>query len=207
MNEIDQAPETKNDLRILFSEEFDRVSLARQKGGSPVSSSDESAYEPVPEEVYKNQCSVIPKKAFNGIDFDRLLSRDFKTHYRQGSTCCVAVLPFNDGCFNKEEMTFENKWEAFILNKKFLRLFDVNLRTGLTSGFGGHASPAGRYFEFLPELLKKDISEGGCSFTMEYTKPADPNDEYDRRQFIENCNTALNNLKIFLGYGPFLRAV
>jgi hypothetical protein len=180
-------------LKDLFDSGHARV--ARGKKEVP-----KTAVETVTDEGYMKECAALPKGALEKIDFDEMLPSDFKLYWPDSTICCLAVLPFNDGCFGKEEMQTEGKWGSFLKNKSFLRLLMVMPLTKLTSGFGNVGEPAGRYFDFLPDILKKDVSEGGCSFDVRYENALDSGNTKDRAWFIAQCNQALSNLKNFLRF-------
>ena len=181
-------------LKDLFNSEHERARAAKTEGreldppGVAVTDAD-----------YLAECAALLKSALKSVDFESLLPRDYKLYWPDETICCLAVLPFNDGGYGKEEMQAEGKWDEFLERKSFLRLLSVMPLSKLTSGFGNVSEPAGRYHELLPEILKKDVSEGGCSFNVSYDDPFDHGNASDRGQFIAQCNQAFSNLKKFLG--------
>jgi|WetSurMetagenome_2_1015567.scaffolds.fasta_scaffold42109_2 hypothetical protein len=180
-------------LKELFNDEHELIRMARLEGRelpAPAKS--------VTDPAYKKEVSVLPKKAFADVDFNALLPKNYKHYWPHGTTCCAAAFAFNDGGFGKDEMQIEGKWEKFLEQKSFLRLLMVMPLSRLTSGFGNAGDPAGRYFDLLPDILKKDVSEGGCSFTVEYKDLSDSKNTDDRQWFTAQCARALSNLQKFL---------
>lgn len=182
-------------LKKLFNTEHERVRIAATEGRElPAGSAS-----PVTDAEYKNECGALPPSAFENLDFEGMVPSDFKMYWPDGTICCLAVLPFNDGGFGMDEMKNEKKWKDFLDNKRFLRLFMVMPLTKLTSGFGNSGERAGKYYELLPDVLKKDVNKGGCSFSVRYDNPSDSKIVKDRQWFIAQCDKALSNLKEFLG--------
>ena len=147
---------------------------------------------PVPDADYRLECDVLPKNFLDGFNLDSMLPDDFQTMYMHDSICCLAVLPFDDLFYGQRHLT-SKKWEAFIKSKNYLRALMVYPTTGITQGFGD--IPA-CYHDLLPEILRRDIAEGGASFKVDYKRK---DNKSDRQWFLEISEKALNNLRKFFG--------
>lgn len=150
---------------------------------------------------YAAECDAIPNEALLNVDWDALVTSDFKLRWPQDTRCCIAMLPFDYGGKNKDEQMTEGKWDAFLASKKFLRLFSVSYINALTLGYGDMAEPPGRYFAYMPAEIQKDISQGGCTFDVEYSDPRNLTSSKDREWFMRQCRIAYSNLLTLLGKG------
>jgi hypothetical protein len=148
---------------------------------------------PVDDDIYRDECMALPENFLQGLDLDSMLPDDFKSLYPQGTKCCMAVLPFNDGCFGKNHLS-PQKWQEFVNAPlpTFLRALMVQ-PNGLTQGF---ADIPANYYDIFPAILRKDVNEGGASFRVDYNRK----DKLDDREwFLAQCERALNNLRKFFG--------
>lgn len=195
---LDHEPIMQPSLQSLYKKEYERAQLCKRTGKlpeDPVGFSDDDSY--------KAECSVIPKEALKIATLDSLIPGDFKLIWGHGSRCCVAALPFDNGCNNKAQMEMQGSWEGFINNARYLRILNVMRTTRLAVGFTSVAEAPGKYYDLLPELLQKDVEEGGCSFDIAYVNPRDLFDPTDRKYFMGKCQKALENLKKILGAMPY----
>jgi|GEM_PF-3149515 len=190
-NNLDKVDEntSSSPLRVSMDLERSRAWDHRNEGKTL----SKPRQKPVDDVVYRDECAVLPENFLNGIDLDSMLPDDFKMLYPHGTTCCLAVLPFNDGCYGKNHLSAE-KWDVFVKSSlpAFLRALMVQ-PNNVTHGF---ADIPARYYDFFPSILSKDVSDGGASFMIDYNR----NDgKDDRVWFLEMCNRALNNLRKFFG--------
>lgn len=191
---LDHEPIMQPSLQSLYMKEYQRAQECKRSGklpDDPVGFSDDDSY--------KAECSVIPKEALRGASVDSLIPSDFKLVWGHGSRCCVAALPFDNGCNNKAQMEMQGTWESFINNGRYLRILNVMRTTRLAVGFTSVAEAPGKYYDLLPDMLQKDVDQGGCSFDVAYLNPRDMFDPTDRKYFMEKCQKALGNLKKILG--------
>lgn len=180
-------------LQNLFQREYAR---AKRNGGSGkvMPPPDESA----DIDSYKEELATLPAAAYKDLSIEALLPKDFKNTWGNDTKACLVFLPFDDGGNMKDGMLTQGSWDKFLTEKKFMKLLEVRA-TKLTNGFPNMSDPPGRYFELLPVEIRKDISEGGCSFHVEYKNPQNLYDTEDRAWFAGQCQKALENLKRILG--------
>lgn len=155
--------------------------------------------EPQQIDDYALECEVIPSDALSGLDWNSVITSGFMLDWPNGSKCCVAMLPFDYGGKNKQEQMIEGSWNNFLASKKFIRLLSVSRVNGLTLGYGDMAEPPGRYFAFMASEIQKDISQGGCTFDVEYSDPRNLSNSKDREWFKRQCRIAYRNLLVLIG--------
>jgi hypothetical protein len=190
-NTPDKVNENTSHLSLRFSMEQERRrALEYFRNGQTLPP---PSQQPVDDEVYREECSVLPENFLDDINLASYLPDDFQDLYPHGTKCCIALLPFNDGFFSKKHLSPE-KWAILVRTKPtpILRALLVH-GNGFTQGFGDVTA---RYYNLFPSILTKDVSEGGTTFKVNY----DRHDGRDDRQwFLYMCERALNNLRRFLG--------
>lgn len=192
-------------LRKRFQDEHDRVLKLRHQGYT-AKDAPKPEIDPVTDDEYKAEAAPLAEYIDKAVlpRADKL-PRYLEGIYRPGSKLCLVALPFNESCYGKDNMGSEN-WEQFINMDAYLKYLEVEEEhkddidtqpdesdSNLTNGFG---SLPGYFFDHLPETIKKDVSEGGCTFDLEY--PAEPGN-YENKIWLENqVRKAYENLKNFL---------
>jgi hypothetical protein len=152
---------------------------------------------PVAADEYKAECEVLPKGFLNNIDFDSMLPESFETYWLNESRCCIAALPFSrDICAGKKALQASGLWNSFISSRDYIYAFQVFDNDSSTRYIN---DTPGRYFDMLPEICTKDVSEGGCTFKIDYPDPYGTKSPQNRQWFLDQCNTALANLRKFFG--------
>lgn len=202
MTSPDHEPIMQKSLQNLFGSERDRAQNAKN-AGELLSKPEEMASIG----AYRSENSVIPPEAYETIDLERMIPDDFKLYWGNNSLCCAVSLPFDDGGNNRAQMQTQGTWDSFLNRQQFLRLLSVMPNSKLTNGFGSFASTPARYFELLPEELRRDVDEGGCTFYVIHRNPQQLYDADDRARFITNCNKALQNLERFLASGNLFESL
>lgn len=164
---LDDEPMIQQDLCTRFSKEHDRV-LELHKSGKKIQDAPKPEIKPISDVDYVGECAVIPQRVLpktlniDPNDLDLVFERDFLP----GELCCVVALPFDDAGFHISEMSSENS-SKFFSQGDFMKYLRMDPSTHLTQGFG---SRQGYYFDHLSESIKKDVSEGGCTFRIQYPK-------------------------------------
>lgn len=152
------------------------------------------------DDEYSAECSVLPAGLLNGIDASRLLDDNFMLYLTNGFKCSVAILPFADNCSDRAALIAGGRWEKFLTDKDYLRLIVSN-----SNGFGSRFENdnPGYWYRLLPQILAKDVADGGASFTMKYPHPLTPRGlttgqiDENRAWLITQIERALNNLRVF----------
>jgi hypothetical protein len=198
----DPEPIMKKSLQNLFGEERDRSRKAKEDG-VPLSRPEESS----DIDGYRAENAAIPSRAYESLDIDSMLPKDFKNYWGNNSLCCAVFLPFDDGANNKAQMQIQDSWDSFVADRRFLRLLTVMPTSKLTQGFGSFADTPARYFELLPEELRRDVDDGGCTFEVKYANPRQLDDSADRAWFIAQCEKAIQNLRRYLASGNLLESL
>ncbi|MFC1748025.1 hypothetical protein ACFL2V_04390 [Pseudomonadota bacterium] len=145
------------------------------------------------------ECSDLPIAGLSAEEsLDASVMANFKTLWFDGNRFLLAPLPFVEGGYGKGSLPPE-EWRRFIESKNFLRPLCV-YSDHMTSNYGRAPN---YYADLFPEEIRRDISEGGCSFEIKYSKPRDYSDPHDAKIFRDNYQQAVANLiKIFRGSGP-----
>jgi len=135
--------------------------------------------------TFVDYLSVIKSIYQNIINYEIPQIDEIMNNYLPGYTFCLVALPFNNGFFVEEFMDEQSR-KKFFDNAEFMRMLLVN-DEGLTMGVNDRTAP---YFNILPDEIKKDVKEGGCTFALDY-----PKDENPQKWFMSNVELALSNLK------------
>lgn len=183
-----ESMETAMELHNKFVDELERAQAGKRL--------EKGAKAPVGEGEYKDECSVLPQGFLDNVNVDALLDDDFMYYWSNGLKCCVAVLPFADNFSDKAALKAGERWEDFIKNQDFLRLFLVNSQ-GLSQRFESDI-PA-YWHDLLPDILRRDVSQGGCTFQIQYPEPRLRNHESNREWLKAQIRAALENLRAFFG--------
>lgn len=189
-----ETPEGNSHLHRIYNEEYARIkSLAfNKKSARDVP---KPKLESATDKEYFQECSVLPKQCLvkEMIPDPEEIAGLIEDTYREGTIFSLVVLPFNASGYSKDDLT-EQEWNAFIKNQNYVYGISVdpadNLTFGLTGQHGGY------FYDLFSDIIKKDVSEGGCSFKIHYPKLAGHPD--NKLWFVENYKKAFNNLKNFL---------
>ena len=189
--------------RLLVRE----MARARDFKGSPYELPKPQDIEIPENDDYLAMLTAIPRNFLEQINMNYLLQvvpSDIEGRYPAGNKFCYGVFTFDELGYDKDCMDCTpGSWQKFLEKKGFMRPLyiiekDGNFvgykKKGMTEGFG-KSYYYGYYYEFLPDLLKKDIKQGGCSFVLNYPRGSR---EEKRDWFISNCLIAVNNLKMAL---------
>lgn len=190
---MQEEPILKEGLRMQFMREHDRAWQLKRRGKG-IRQAEKPDIKAAGDDEYKAECAVLPKEAFqDGLVPDpENINETLEQAFKPGHTFCLAALPFMDSGFGKDNLE-PAQWEKFLKEGNFLKYLDVDPADNLTSGF---SDVDGYFFDHLPERLKKDISEGGCSFKLDY--PAEPGNWNNKSWFSVQFAKAYDNLKKFL---------
>ena len=163
--------ETYDLIKQVYDRAFTEVSSAA------VPSPDKKKDKPMDLAVYQSACLeadvevLLPERIKNdSLHFIR--NADTKAlfdRYQPGSTICLALMP---------------QLQQGVPTMKFYELFIS--KKGLTSGY---TSDPAYYFLNFPEVVQKDISLGGCSFTVpffDYFSPRNGGNGDELKQQISN---------------------
>jgi hypothetical protein len=148
--------------------------------------------QPINDQIYKEAFAgfereiLPPDLLYKALYYLARNWRAVQARYLPGDRCCLTAIPVTDMGVDLTEQE--------IMNHQYLRLIAKSARDGLTHNFSMY--PA-RYFDLMPELIQKDVQEGGCSFVVEED---DPN-QFGKAQsaFIRDYKLAFNNLRKFFG--------
>ncbi len=163
---------------------------------------------PVENDDYLTEISVLPPNFMDGLLLDNYLDEDFMDYLCHGLKACVAVLPYAENCSNKEALEAGGRWGKFLNEKGYFYVMRVT-SNGLCQRY--RMDNPGYYYDPLPEILRKDVREGGCTFEINYPFPPRPGlvqSEIDQnRQWLESmisraCNNLRNFSRSFKGTGP-----
>lgn len=95
----------------------------------------------------------------------QVIAMGFKLMFNSNSRHCLAVLPFS------QEGFYDSNDE--LNNKEYFKKLEV-AEDGLTWGF---SSAPSYLYQLLAEEMQKDVSEGGCTFTVDpFETPLDAKD-------------------------------
>ena len=133
------------------------------------------------------------------------LPKNIELQYKQGNIFCPVLLPFDEkGRVRGEgikDLT-EEEWRRLVDNGALMRFLSADSKDYLTAGYVQEVD--GYFYDLLPPFLKKDISEGGCSFKIEYPETM-INHPINRQWFLEKYKRALENLRDFIKTSVALR--
>lgn len=178
---------------MQFNRERDRAWQIK-KAGKGIRQVEKPQMKAATNDEYKAECAVLPMNAFKDdfVPDPENINDSLEGTFKPGHTFCLAALPFMDSGFGKDRLE-PARWEEFLRKGNFLKYLDVDPQDNLTSGF---SDVDGYFFDHLPERLKADVSQGGCSFKLDY--PGQPGDWSNKPWFAEQFKKAYENLKKFL---------
>jgi hypothetical protein len=194
MHDPIEYPSIDTGLRLRCGAEHDRAWELEQTG-QHVRDVSKPEIVPVSDDAYKTECAVLPKNALDTPDLaltQEDLPQVLEDSYPAGYVFCMAALPFTGDCFGQEHL-HPRLWQEFIATRSYMKYLLVDPSDNLTFGFG---DIEGYFFDALPESIRKDVSEGGCSFKLHY--PAFPGSLDNKIWFVRQFNKALDNLKKLL---------
>lgn len=186
-------------MQNLFGEEHDLAfELKREHADDSAGFVAELSKRPIKtltEEEYKDACTVLPADALPEkiLKSDEDLPDQLEIICPNGERCCVAEVPFIEGGYTKGEMS-DQEWDDFLLHRRHVMALRVFFKD-ITQGYGDVAA---RYFQILPAKVRADVSEGGCTFKIDYPYPGKVNDKRNRVWFAERYGQAYANLRNIL---------
>ncbi len=111
---------------------------------------------------------------------------DYALYYRPGMIVVFGAFPFDSIGRLINRMNPEDK-EVFLKNRRLIHRLIANPRQKmLTEGF---FDLPGYFYDLMPEKLKLDVDNGGCSFRVEYPAPLLDEMEADEVEYLKAQST------------------
>lgn len=207
-----ESPDLSNNLGKLFQHEKDRVWDLRHEGKRVRDTVKPAAIEPVSEDDFRELQKDISNEAVDTIinkalgissfepegDLEDSLPRNLEAVYPNNTLFCPVILPFDDnGRGRKSEEDphgiEEEEWKELVSKGGFIRYLIVDPNDHLTSGF---ADVMGYFYDYLPDIIRKDVNEGGCTFMIRY--PEEQDHPANKIWFARKVKQALLNLRAIM---------